>query len=120
VVCCEVIEHLDDVMLDKVSTALSQLLRPGGRLYLTTPNSEDLSAQQVMCPDCGGRFHRWQHQRAWTARSLAAHFSRYGLTGHRTEALTYTASPVRGQVETTVRRLLRQSLPNLCYVGTRG
>ena len=83
------------------------------------PHAEDLSAQEVMCPDCGGRFHRWQHQRAWTPRALAAHFSRYAFTDHRTETLLYAGNPVRAQAETTVRRVLGRHLPNLCYVGTR-
>lgn len=119
IVCCEVIEHLDQDAFDEIAAAFARHLRPGGKLYLTTPNAEDLSVQEVMCPDCGGVFHRWQHQRAWTARSLAAAFARHGFVDHRTETLIYGASWLRARVTTHARRMLRQPLPNLCYLGTR-
>lgn len=119
IVCCEVIEHLDDPTLEHVCDAFKRLLRPGGTLYLTTPNNEDLSRNATMCPDCGATFHRWQHQRTWNARSLVAQMDRHGFTNHRTDELVYGKNWVQSQVVTRARRALGKPLPNLCYVGTR-
>jgi 2-polyprenyl-3-methyl-5-hydroxy-6-metoxy-1,4-benzoquinol methylase len=119
IVCCEVIEHLDDETLEHVCAAFARLLRKGGTLYLSTPNDENLDANSIMCPDCGGTFHRWQHLRSWNARSLVAQLARHGFVGHRTEALIYGNNWLRAQVSTRARRALGRPLPNLCYVGTR-
>lgn len=119
IVCCEVIEHLDDPTLEQVCAAFAELLHPGGTLYLTTPNSEDLSQQHVRCPDCGGVFHRWQHQRSWNASTLGAQMARHGFAQQRTEELAYAGSWARMRLLSTARRALGRPLPNLCYVGTR-
>jgi 2-polyprenyl-3-methyl-5-hydroxy-6-metoxy-1,4-benzoquinol methylase len=119
VVCCEVIEHLDDATLEHVCDAFFRLLKKGGRLYLATPNAEDLERNQVMCPDCHAVFHRWQHLRSWNARSLVAQMTKHGFTGHRTHELVYTGSWARTRLLTAARKALGKPLPNLCYVGTR-
>jgi hypothetical protein len=35
-----------------------------------TPNRENLDESIVFCPDCGAAFHRWQHVRSWTPKSI--------------------------------------------------
>lgn len=119
VVCCEVIEHLDDPTLERVCQTFATLLRPGGKLYLATPNAEDLAQQRVMCPDCGGVFHRWQHMRSWTARSLVAQMSRHQFIAHQTQELVYAESWTKTRLLTGAGRVLGQRMPNLCYVGVR-
>lgn len=119
VVCCEVIEHLDDPTLEGVCDAFRRLLRPGGTLYLTTPNAERLERNKVMCPDCGAVFHRWQHQRSWDARSVVEQMGRHGFSDHRTHELVYAADWKRMRVLTTARKLMGRSMPGLCYIGKR-
>lgn len=119
IVCCEVIEHLGDEALEQVCDTFSRLLPRGGTLYLATPNAENLDQARVMCPDCHGVFHRWQHMRSWTAASLVRQMARHGFTDHRTSELVYASNWTKARVLTGVRRVLRQPLPNLCYVGTR-
>lgn len=76
-ICClETIEHLLAADLNVVLRELHRVLRPGGWLLLTTPNAENLQAQTVFCPQCACEFHRWQHVRRWTARSLAEHLTK--------------------------------------------
>lgn len=120
IVCCEVIEHLDDATLEQVCQELARLLKKGGTLYLATPNAENLDQQRVMCPDCGGVFHRWQHMRSWNARTLVAQMARHGFVDHRTRELVYAGNWTKAQLLTRVRRALHQPMPNLCYIGTRG
>lgn len=118
----EVIEHLSDVELENFFTHMREALRPGGLVILTTPNSEDIDARSVMCPDCGGVFHPMQHVRSWTPDSLA-HY-----------ALTHDIEPIRARVTAlhTIggvsplgrmkSNLLRLALPkksNLLFAGRR-
>ncbi|MBK9034485.1 MAG: class I SAM-dependent methyltransferase [Myxococcales bacterium] len=119
IVCCEVIEHLDDPTLEHVCELFARVLRPGGTLYLTTPNDEDMSRNTTMCPDCGATFHRWQHMRTWNARSLVAQLARHGFTDHRAIELAYAPNWLQSQLLTRARQVLGRPQPNLCYIGTR-
>ncbi|HVV87025.1 MAG TPA: class I SAM-dependent methyltransferase [Kofleriaceae bacterium] len=119
IVCCEVVEHLDDATLEQVCDAFARLLRKGGRLYLTTPNAEVLDRNKVMCPDCGAVFHRWQHQRSWDARTLVAQLAKHGFVEPRTFELVYAPSWARARAVTLLRKARGLPLPNLCYVGTK-
>jgi cyclopropane fatty-acyl-phospholipid synthase-like methyltransferase len=70
IISTEVIEHLSDVDLESLIEKVNWLLKPGGKLILTTPNNEDLEASKTLCPECGCVFHRWQHVRSFTKHSL--------------------------------------------------
>ena len=71
VISCEVIEHLSDDMLVDYVEDIKQLLKIGGRLIVTTPNSENLDENILFCPNCEHTFHRWQHMRSWSRESLS-------------------------------------------------
>lgn len=66
----EVIEHLENPHLKKIFDNLKKLLSPGGIIIFTTPNDEDLAASRVFCPECEHVFHRWQHVRSWSEKTL--------------------------------------------------
>ena len=80
VIATEVIEHLLDHELENMVAECRRLLRPGGRVFFTTPNDEDYDASKVYCPDCGCIYHRWQHVRTWTDVTLREHMDRLGFT----------------------------------------
>ena len=65
VVASEVLEHLDHDQRRAGIAQVARLLRPGGWFLGTVPYCEDLAANQVVCPACGERFHRWGHQTAF-------------------------------------------------------
>lgn len=72
VVVSEVLEHLDDATLAATLAEIARVLKPGGTLLGTVPADEALAEQQVVCPDCGRRFHRWGHEQSFAPDRLAA------------------------------------------------
>jgi 2-polyprenyl-3-methyl-5-hydroxy-6-metoxy-1,4-benzoquinol methylase len=75
----EVIEHLDDTFLNKTFEDIVRLLKPGGHLFITTPNNENLDKSMVCCPETNELFHRWQHVRSWNKESLEAFLVKKGF-----------------------------------------
>jgi 2-polyprenyl-3-methyl-5-hydroxy-6-metoxy-1,4-benzoquinol methylase len=81
IVCVEVIEHVVPAIVSRLLGDFRRILKPEtGRLLITTPNSEDLSRNQVYCPECGSVFHRVQHVQSFTEASLNKLLSQYGFT----------------------------------------
>jgi SAM-dependent methyltransferase len=78
VVVSEVLEHLSDDVLFKSLPEIERVLRPGGLLLGTVPARERIADQNVVCPDCGSRFHRWGHMQSFDvvrmSDILARHF----------------------------------------------
>ncbi len=91
----EVVEHLDDAPLDEMLRECHRLLKKSGYLVLTTPNDEDIDAEKVLCPECGGVFHRWQHVRKWTAESLGERVEGHGFATVRAVARSWDRPLIR-------------------------
>lgn len=72
IVCLETIEHVLDDDLPTLLGELRRVLRPTGRLFVTTPNAEPLARAEVACPECGAIFHRVQHVRSFQMENLSA------------------------------------------------
>lgn len=72
VVMSEVLEHLDEDVCTRSLREVRRVLRPSGRLLGTVPAREPLELSEVVCPDCGNRFHRWGHQTSFDVGSLRA------------------------------------------------
>ena len=70
VLMLELIEHLYDEPLSLAFQQVEEMLGPSGKLFITTPNDEDLDKKQIYCPQCDFIRHRWQHVRRWDADSL--------------------------------------------------
>ncbi len=66
----EVVEHLDEQTLRQYLAQCARVLRPGGLLVVTTPNSEDLEKLETCCPSCDTIFHIWQHVRRFEPAGL--------------------------------------------------
>lgn len=119
VFCIEIIEHLMDDDLEAVVTELRRILRPGGKLVITTPNEEDLDETEVFCPDCGCSFSRNQHIRSWSAASLIELMAARGFRQAQSRTTYFRPTPSGTVVYETVRRLRRRKLPNLIWVGQK-
>lgn len=116
----EVVEHLGDAALSDTLSDIHRVIRPGGHLVITTPNEEDLSLSETMCPDCGSIFHRMQHVRAWSAKSLSDALRGFGFEPVSAEATVL--SPYIGAMGLGYRiayRLIRKRNPHLVYIGRR-
>jgi ubiquinone/menaquinone biosynthesis C-methylase UbiE len=67
----ETIEHLQDDKLHETLNELYRLLKPGGKLFITTPFNEDLDRNLHFCPFCTTEFHHIQHMQSYTAERLS-------------------------------------------------
>jgi SAM-dependent methyltransferase len=90
IVMSEVLEHLDDTVLSTALGEVRRLLNAQGRFLITVPNDERLLDDEVLCPCCGERFHRWGHVRSFTRGSLTAMLEGHGFAVTR---LTLEAFP---------------------------
>ena len=120
VMSVEMVEHLFDEHLEPTFGEFHRLLKPEGTLIVTTPNEEDLAASRVLCPDCGGLFHQFQHIRTWSANSL-----RQALEAHGFETVTCHATLITPKLRADglreflrrLRKLPKPPQPHLVYVG---
>ena len=70
VVMTEVVEHILDHQLSETLNHIAKVLKPGGNLFITCPNQEDLELGMVFCPQSEILFHRWQHVHSFSPASL--------------------------------------------------
>jgi ubiquinone/menaquinone biosynthesis C-methylase UbiE len=80
IISIEVIEHLNDDKITEMLKEAKRILRPEGTLIITTPNEENLDANNTICPDCGCIFNRWQHIRTWEKVSLSRCLEKSGFS----------------------------------------
>jgi ubiquinone/menaquinone biosynthesis C-methylase UbiE len=66
----ETIEHLQDDMLHSTLNEIYRILKPGGKVFITTPFNEKLEKHMAFCPFCRSVFHHMQHMRSFTTESL--------------------------------------------------
>ena len=115
----ETVEHVLDRHIDGFFGNLVRLVRPGGVVIVTTPNSEDLSGSTVFCPGCRHEFHRWQHVRTFDAHSLSGFFNKAGFFPVRTFTTDFSARGPWSRAKARLRPMLRKKNPHLVYVGRR-
>jgi 2-polyprenyl-3-methyl-5-hydroxy-6-metoxy-1,4-benzoquinol methylase len=116
IIATEVIEHLLDHELEGMLGECRRLLKPGGRVFFTTPNDEDYDASKTFCPECGCIFHRWQHVRTWTAETLRQHMDRLGFTTRLVKPVAWQAWYGKLKSLVLYRRIDKNGL---IYIGER-
>ncbi len=70
VIMTEVLEHLPAGVLEATVAEVHRVLKPGGEFTGTVPFREDLTSNEVLCPRCQTRFHRWGHEQRFDRESL--------------------------------------------------
>ena len=88
----EVVEHLSDEHLQPTFREAARLLKPGGRLVVSTPNDENLAELRKFCAECGAKFHEWQHVRSWSQASLTAYVDAFGFAPDHVGAYNFSAT----------------------------
>lgn len=115
----EAIEHLLDDDLEVTLTELHRILRPGGVVVVTTPNDEQLTQAESICPDCGCIFHPVQHVRSWDQASLSTTMRQFGFDTVRSRPLYLQRSWLQTLAVTGLMAALRRPLPNLLFIGRK-
>ncbi|MEW5815991.1 MAG: class I SAM-dependent methyltransferase [Spirochaetota bacterium] len=120
--CLDMIEHVLDGYLESTFAEFARIVREGGILVVTTPNEEKLSISEVLCPDCGCLFHRYQHVRMWSVPSLRNALEIHGFVTIACEPRTFGPNPAMPNLRKLYRWLTRAPKPlqpHLVYVGIR-
>jgi len=81
VMCCEVLEHLDDTQLDATVRDLTRVARR--YLLVSVPYRERLANSRTRCPRCHAVFHVWGHVRRFSGGSLDSLVPGARLVGSR-------------------------------------
>jgi ubiquinone/menaquinone biosynthesis C-methylase UbiE len=66
----ETIEHLQNNMLENTLAEIYRILKPGGKVFITTPFDEDLEKHLAFCPFCKAEFHQMQHMQSFTVNGI--------------------------------------------------
>ncbi|MBN2078985.1 MAG: class I SAM-dependent methyltransferase [Spirochaetes bacterium] len=119
----ETIEHLTDAYYDSTLNEIHRILKKGGHIIITTPNSEDLTVNRIICPDCGGVFHMVQHLKSFTSFELAAFTSGKGFTTIRCEAVNFEHYNAKSRLRRLIKKILMDIIsknrPHLVYIGQK-
>jgi 2-polyprenyl-3-methyl-5-hydroxy-6-metoxy-1,4-benzoquinol methylase len=125
VICCEVVEHLNDTHLNSMIDEFKNILNKDGIVMITTPNEEDLNASKVICPDSGCVFHRWQHVRSWSVQSLSNYMEQNGFVTVKVEATNLLQKNFAHRLKQFLLKSLKSlgyktgKPQNLVYIGRR-
>ena len=115
----ETIEHLLDDDLKVTLQELNRILRPGGLLIVTTPNAEELSQAESICPDCGCIFHPVQHVRSWDKDSLSSTMRDFGFSTVACRPFYLQRTRPQSLVISGLVKTLGKPLPNLLFIGRK-
>ena len=110
VLLIEVVEHLLEEQIEDTFLNIRRLLKPGGTLFVTTPNSEDLGVGFAYCPNCDSVFHRWQHVRSFTPEGLTAFLDTYGFDRINLHRVDFSAH--NAVIEEMKKNLKRYAIRN--------
>ena len=115
----ETIEHLLKDDLQAIVHELHRLTKIGGKLIITTRNNEKLSANQIICPDCGCVFHPMQHITTWTTNSLSELMSKAGYKKIICTATTFRPKTIWGFYKNITDAITHHLPENLIYIGEK-
>lgn len=71
VFCTEVVEHLQMEQSVKGLKEIFRVLRPGGLVIVTVPDREAVVRNQVVCPYCNQKFHRYGHHQVFDNKKIS-------------------------------------------------
>ncbi len=119
IISTEVVEHLNDDEIEPMLKETHRLLSSKGYIFITTPNNEDRDANKVMCPECGCKFHRWQHLRSWTAESLRTRVEQYGFQTKLVTPIAWGETPFKRFAYNLAAKISMKIETGLVYIGQK-
>ncbi|HKO78229.1 MAG TPA: methyltransferase domain-containing protein [Flavobacterium sp.] len=117
----ETIEHLLEAHYEPTLKEINRIVKKGGYVIITTRNEENLDNLKVICPDCGGMFHRVQHVRSFSRENITETMSKFGFQKELCESKDLGRSEI---IRTGVEfyrwiKKLQHLNPNLIYIGKK-
>ena len=88
----EVIEHLTDESLNSVLSIFARIVKTGGLLIVTTPDTENLLSASRYCPICRHLFHPWGHVRSFNSEQLRELLANYGFECDAVHSVDFSAA----------------------------
>lgn len=118
----EVIEHLTDEFLSASLMELQRIIKPGGIIFISTPNNEELNKNKIFCPECGSIFHKIQHVRSFNESSLSNLMNEFGFEQifcGETNLNDYNNFSIKHFAKRILRFLKGTYKPNLIFIGKK-
>lgn len=115
----ETVEHILPADLGTFFFTINKLLKPGGRIIVTTPFNEDLQASTVFCPCCKHTFHRWQHIRSFDKSSIVSFMSQGGYEASKVFIVDFSCKTLWRKLKSWLRPYIGRTNPHLVYVGKK-
>ncbi len=120
VLLIETIEHLGDGILQSILSEAFRIVKPGGWMAITTPNDENLSELENICPHCGCVFHSYQHVRSWSPKYLSEYMAKAGFIETICKPTLFSSLPrFLRPFHRLAYLLMGAKLPHLIYVGQK-
>lgn len=116
----EIVEHLEEGRLFATLNELCRLLRPGGRLCVSTPCEEDLDQSRILCPECGAKYHLFQHLRSWSEASLNDCMSRFSFRLVKTVKANFCRNKLKLWSTMLSGKVLGSRQPHMLCIYERG
>jgi ubiquinone/menaquinone biosynthesis C-methylase UbiE len=127
----ETIEHLQDETLHATLDELYRILKPDGKILITTPFNESLNRNVTFCPFCKSEFHHMQHMQSFTIERMTALFQQHGfvieycknldLTKYQLGSFKYGTKKILLRVAASIglKKLTENPTPNLVTIVSK-
>ena len=115
----ETIEHILPEKLNETLSELYRIIKPGGKIVITTPNMENIEKHKVLCPDCGAIFHRVQHTSSWSAKTISSELNAIGFLTHLVTPTVFRKSKSFPFIRDIIWRIEKRTMPHLLYIGEK-
>lgn len=117
VVCfMETIEHLLTDWVEPTFENIRTLLEPGGLIICSCPNEENVAGAMVCCPSTKTYYHKYQHMRTFSARSLTEFMDAQGFDLVSVKAYNLGMTSFYARIKLALLKITgRITAPHLLY-----